>query len=126
MNSTCYFFRSSWVLRTTKKILVLFGLASILSNCTFRSIHQPDLAAPDSSFIVTFLIDREIGRHGEYRDALPYFGVLLPNGWGVDDSLAYQHAGGPGWIRYSIEYSDTMEIIDPAPSGYYWWVVLIP
>ncbi|NQT61323.1 MAG: right-handed parallel beta-helix repeat-containing protein [Candidatus Marinimicrobia bacterium] len=108
----------------TTRMLVLLGLVLFFNNCTFRSIHQPDLAAPDSSITVTIQIQRGIGMHGEGADALPHFGVLLPNGWSVDDSLEYQHAGGPGWIRYSIEYSDTMEIIDPAPSGYYWWVGL--
>ncbi len=106
------------------RVLLLPGVLFVFNNCTFEAIHQPDIADPESSFTVSFQMQKWIGHHGENRSSRPFFGVLLPNGWGVDDSLFYQHGGGPGWVRYSIEYSDTMEIIDPAPSGYFWWVGL--
>lgn len=98
-------------------IVLVFSLF-LLSGCyEFESINQPDYANPNSTFDVPITVKIEEGAH----DITPYFGILLPNGWSVGDSISYS-GSLDGTLIYSSEYSDSMEIKDPAPNGYYWWV----
>ncbi len=62
-----------------------------------------------------------------YYPAIPYFGVLLPNTWTIKSGFEYSHEYNGslkilGKIKYSEDLSYKMNMIDPAPPGYHWWV----
>jgi len=71
-----------------KKLLPLVLISSLLllTGCyEFESINQPDYANPNSTFDVPITVKIE----GGADDITPYFGILLPNGWSVGDSISY-------------------------------------
>jgi len=98
-------------------LVVIFSLLLLTGCYEFESINQPDYANPNSTFDVPITVKIEEGED----DIIPYFGILLPNGWSVGDSISYSGCLD-GTLIYSSEYSDSMENKDPAPDGYYWWV----
>jgi hypothetical protein len=103
-------------LLTYKKLYKLFSISSLLifMNCyQFVSVDQPDLADHNSSFEVPITIN--VSAHDEAGRG--YFGIRLPVGWTVEDSIAYSgiHSG-------TCVYSSWASARMGAPAGYYWWV----
>ena len=99
--------------------ITLMLLSIFLIQCfEFGYIYQPSSTKPNSTFDVAISVKfNAIMGH----DIFPLFGILLPNGWSVGDNIS---SSGSYVVtsNYSKEYSDSMEIVDPAPEGYYWWV----
>lgn len=56
----------------------------------------------------------------------PYFGILLPDDWKVNNTFPYsqpnEQSGIAGKIHFSDKLTTMMQKIDPAPNGYCWWV----
>jgi len=50
-----------------------------------------------------------------------YFGIMLPRGWTVSDSISFQ-GDMEGKFIYSDKRTQEMQKIDPARHGFYWWV----
>ena len=50
-----------------------------------------------------------------------YFGIMLPLGWAVSDSISFQ-GDMKGKFIYSDKRTQEMQKIDPARHGFYWWV----
>jgi len=92
----------------------VFTIFLLISCWDFLSIDQPDLADPNSTFdvpITVSLTPEEEGGRG-------YFGIRLPIGWTVEDSISYTGIYN-GTFIYSSEQSDSMEVFDSVPNGYY-------
>ena len=97
--------------------LLLSMLLIITCNYFFQSIEQPLSADPNSLFEAQIVVRLE----AENQGGIPYFGICLPIGWSVMDSISYSGSFN-GILIYSKELSDTMEAKDEAPDGYYWWI----
>lgn len=57
----------------------------------------------------------------------PYFGMVVPLGWTVNDNIVYTRtynniSSKIGTMSFDEELKQKMEILDPAPDGYTWWV----
>ncbi|MFC2088855.1 T9SS type A sorting domain-containing protein [Calditrichota bacterium] len=102
-----------------KKIIAVFIFVLLFITCNyfFESVNQPDLATPNSTFDVEVVVRLE----DENKGGLPYFGIRLPTGWTVKDSIQYSGILS-GTLVYSAAMSDSMEIGHQSPPGYYWWV----
>ncbi|MHA2030407.1 MAG: hypothetical protein ACW99Q_13530, partial [Candidatus Kariarchaeaceae archaeon] len=74
---------------------------------------QPDIADLNSHFEV--FITTRLGTEENT------FGILLPIGWTVKDSIQWNGTNMGSW-QYSKTLSDSVEKVEPAPNGYYWWV----
>jgi predicted outer membrane repeat protein len=98
-------------------LLVFFFLFFITCNYHFDSVNQPNAADPNSTFEVQITVRLE----AEDRGGIPYFGIRLPVGWTIMDNISYTGVLS-GTLVYSAEMSDSMEIVDNPPEGYYWWV----
>ena len=109
--------KSLWIKRKGLLFLPLLMLLSITCNYFFQSVEQPFSADPYSTFEVKIAVSLE----AEERGGIPYFGICLPNGWTVKDSISYSGALS-GRLIYSKEMSDSMETINNTADGYYWWV----
>ena len=100
--------------------ITLILLSIILTQCfEFETINQPSYSNPNTAFYVAISVklDQDISQ------MTPLFGILLPNGWSVKDDISCS-GSYEGTLNYSKEYSDSMEIVDPAPDAYYWWVCI--
>ncbi|KAF5422965.1 MAG: hypothetical protein C5S45_01605 [Candidatus Methanocomedens sp.] len=151
---------------TTKKNKTLFtqltwlGVLAVsvvlFATCyEWTTIGQPTEAYTNSSFEVPIVLGVAEGSEGNFNEIslndYGCFGIMLPEGWTVDDSIAYSVKGvyinepiGPfddtGWIIYDVVYAQMYE--DSAatdyesrpingwkgnvsnydtPDGYYWW-----
>ena len=107
------------VLFKNKMFILLIFLFLFLITCKyyFDSVNQPDLVNHNSTFEVQITVRLE----AEDKGGIPYFGIRLPNGWTVKDSISYNGILS-GTFFYSAAMSDSMEIVDNSPAGYYWWV----
>jgi len=103
-----------------RNIIFILAFLILLIGCwEFLSINQPNIAEPSSSFEVPIniaLTPEEEGGRG-------YFGIRLPIGWTVKDSITYTGVLN-GTFIYSSELSDSMETYEPSPVGYYWWIFM--
>ncbi len=91
----------------------------ILTGCyEFDFVNQPFTADPNSSFEVQISVIKE-----NTADSIVYFGVLLPVGWTIPDSILYTNSttNESAYVVYSDSLSQQMSIIDPN-LNYYWWV----
>jgi predicted outer membrane repeat protein len=92
----------------------------MLSACfQFDWVIQPNSAQLNSSFDVEVSVTTDDGNGNSF---IPYFGILLPEGWTVDDSIDFIYDTIPGILVYNDSLSLEMDTIDQAPDGYYWWV----
>jgi hypothetical protein len=114
---------------------VLAASIILFATCyEWALIGQPTEATSNSSIDVPIVIKQDgEGDFAHDLDDLGCFGVLLPDGWTVDDSIEYSVKGvyqnepvGPyndtGWVIHSMDQSQMYEdSVGPAPEGYYWW-----
>ena len=101
-------------------IAALFILILTRSCFEFRLINQPLNANPNSSFEVDIILEASSYDWGGRL----YFGINLPDGWTVDDSIFYVHEYGliEGVFTYSPEYTEIMNLGEEVKEGYHWWV----
>lgn len=119
-------------------ILALIGILFVTSvlfiGCyKFRSINQPSEGYTNSYFDVPIVAQRDddpglddVSWESAGAD-IGLFGVMIPDGWEVNDSIAYtiisKDAGlnNEGFLVYNEDHSNTLRDSIPAPSGYHWW-----
>lgn len=97
----------------------------------WRNIIQPESATINSYFDV-FLSAHDDGNpdndwtNPDLHD-LGLFGVMIPDGWNVQDSIPFTIVctdpsyTNSGILVYSLARSVTLEDSIPSPSGYFWW-----
>ncbi len=107
------------IMKTILRIFlpIIFLIFLLISCYEFLSIDQPEFADPNSTFevpITVALTPEEEGGRG-------YFGIRLPIGWTVEDSISYSGVHN-GTFIYSSAASASMDSLSNAPNGYYWCV----
>jgi len=112
-------------------VVMLFSTLFWVGCYEWRNIIQPDTATVNSYFDV-FLSAQDDGNPDNdwtNPDLIDYglLGILLPNGWTVQDSVHYSIVctdpsyNNSGILLYSEARSQTLNDSIPAPPGYYWW-----
>nr|WP_321412236.1 T9SS type A sorting domain-containing protein [uncultured Carboxylicivirga sp.] len=120
--------------KTLKKITIIFLLTLVMASCyVIRVIYQPKTVEPNSTFDVTLVVEMQDGQTVNEPDKLARIGILIPDGWTVQEPItAYKVAkegttgtNDEGTIRYSQAQVDGIEALDEgayaAPEGYHWW-----
>ena len=95
----------------------VFTIFLLISCWSFLSIDQPDLADPNSTFDVPITV----ALTPEDGSGRGYFGIRLPIGWTVQDSISFTGVLN-GIFVYSSQLSDSMELFENSPNGYHWWI----
>jgi predicted outer membrane repeat protein len=107
--------KSAW----TGCLALLTTLLFIAGCFGFDYVNQPGSAQPDSSFVVQISASTTVGDGNPY---IPYFGIMLPVGWTLEDSIGYTCDSLEGTFVYSDSISIEMENMYSPPDNYYWWV----
>ncbi len=115
-----------------KSKLAIFSLLLLMAGCyQLNYIIHPDAAETNSSFDVTIGLKQQDG--GDYTgDSVALtdtamLGILIPNGWTVNDSIHYFKTADSaqynydGYIVKNDWYVPQLEDSIPAPDNYYWW-----
>jgi hypothetical protein len=112
----------------------LFVISVFFIGCyQFRSINQPSEGYTNSYFDVPIVAERDndpgLG-DPEWANELKnigLFGVMVPNGWTVDDNIPYTiiskdpSLNNTGFLVYSFSHTKTLQDSIPALTGYHWW-----
>jgi hypothetical protein len=113
---------------------LLFILAVLFISCyKFRSINQPTDGFTNSYFDVPIVCQRDddpgLG-DDEWANTLQnigLFGVMVPDGWSVDDSIPYTiiskdpSLNNTGYLIHNLAHSKTLKDSIPPLTGYHWW-----
>ena len=94
-------------------------------------INQPE-SAPINSYFDVFLSAHDDGNPdndwtNEDLHDLGLFGVMIPDGWSVKDSIPFTiictdpSFNNSGILIYSAARSQTLQDSIPPPDGYFWW-----
>jgi hypothetical protein len=113
---------------------VLFVTSVLFIGCyKFRSINQPTEGYTDSYFDVPIVVQRDDdpslddGMWASAGADIGLFGVMVPDGWTVDDNIPYSivskdpSKSNTGILIYDAAHSKTLQDTLPAPAGYHWW-----
>jgi hypothetical protein len=112
----------------------LFVISMVLVGCyEFRKINQPSEGLSNSYFDVPIIAQRDKDPgldDNSWTGSLQstgLFGVMIPDGWTVDDNIPYtivsKGAGlnNSGFLVYDPAHSKTLQDSLPAIAGYHWW-----
>jgi hypothetical protein len=119
-------------------VLTLAGLLFLISvlviGCyQFRSINQPGTGHTNSYFDVPIVAERDNDpglTEDDWANILRnigLFGVMIPDGWTVDDSIPYTIISknatltNSGFLVYNAAHTQTLQDTIPAIPGYHWW-----
>ncbi|NQV02236.1 MAG: T9SS type A sorting domain-containing protein [Bacteroidia bacterium] len=117
---------------TRGSLIVILSAALFFVGCyEWRNIFQPETVAINSFFDVWLSAQDDGNPDNDWTNPdlhdIGLFGVMLPIGWDVQDSVTYfiktTEAGydNNGILLYNAAHSQTLtDSIPPAP-GYYWW-----
>jgi len=113
---------------------ILFVTSILFIGCyKFRSVNQPSTGFTNSYFDVPIIAGRDADpglTDTEWDQAgsdYGLFGVMLPNGWTVNDSIAFTIVSknatltNTGFLVYNAGHSKTLQDSIPAIAGYHWW-----
>lgn len=115
-----------------KSLLFTFvAVFLILAGCyEFKFILQPSTAETNSSFLVKITLQRPASEDPSTDDIFgyAYLGIILPDGWTVQDSIEFNKAGQTedqavkDTLVFNADHvavleADTMTV----PEGYHWW-----
>jgi hypothetical protein len=113
---------------------ILFVTSLFFVGCyKFRSINQPSEGYTNSYFDVPIVAQRDDDpglTDTEWANVLQntgLFGVMLPDGWIVEDSIAYTiiskdpSLNNSGYLVYNDAHTLTLQDSIPAIAGYHWW-----
>jgi len=113
---------------------LLFLISVLLIGCyQFRSINQPGTGYTNSFFDVPIVAERDEDpglTEDDWANVLRnigLFGVMIPDGWTVDDSIPYTiisknaALSNTGFLVYDAAHSQTLQDTIPALPGYHWW-----
>jgi len=113
---------------------IIFVISILFIGCyQFRSINQPSTGFTNSYFDVPIVAERDedpgLGED-EWANTLRnigLFGVMIPNGWTVDNSIPYTiiskdpALNNTGFLVYDLAHTKTLQDSIPALPGYHWW-----
>ncbi|MFA5419547.1 MAG: hypothetical protein WC341_13940 [Bacteroidales bacterium] len=112
-------------------VVFLFSTLFFVGCYEWGNIIQPTSATINSYFDVTLNAQDDGNPDNDWTntDLIDYglFGVMLPEGWNVKDSIAFNIVctdssyDNSGILVHSEAHSQTLEDYVPAPNGYYWW-----
>jgi hypothetical protein len=117
----------------TKGLVIVFLFSSLFFvGCyEWASIFQPSSTTINSYFNVTLTAQDDGNPDNDWTnpDLIDYglFGVMIPDGWDVQDSIAFNITcsdpsyNNSGILVYNAAHSQTLEDSIPSPNGYYWW-----
>jgi len=113
---------------------ILFVVSVVFIGCyQFRSINQPSTGYTNSYFDVPIVAERDEDpglTEDDWANTLRnigLFGVMVPNGWTVDNNIPYTiisknpALSNSGLLVYSFAHSKTLQDSIPALPGYHWW-----
>ncbi len=113
---------------------ILFMISVLLIGCyQFRWILQPSTGFTNSFFDVPIIGERDNDpglTEDDWANTLRnigLFGVMVPDGWTVDDSIPYTiisknaALSNSGFLVYNAAHSQTLQDTIPALPGYHWW-----
>lgn len=113
---------------------ILFVTSLFFVGCyKFRSINQPSEGYTNSYFDVPIVAQRDDDpglTDTDWENVLQntgLFGVMLPDGWTVEDSIAYTiiskdpSLNNSGYLVYNDVHTLTLQDSLPAIAGYHWW-----
>lgn len=113
---------------------ILFVTALFFIGCyEFRSINQPSEGFTNSYFDVPIVAQRDADpglADADWANVLQntgLFGVMLPDGWTVDDNIAYKIVSkdhllnNSGVLVYDAGHTKKLQDSIPAIAGYHWW-----
>ncbi len=113
---------------------ILFVTSLFFIGCyKFRSINQPSEGYTNSYFDVPIVAQRDDDpglTDTEWANVLQntgLFGVMLPDGWTVDDNIAYTiiskdpTLNNSGLLVYDAAHTQKLQDSLPAIAGYHWW-----
>jgi hypothetical protein len=113
---------------------VLFMISALIIGCyQFRTINQPATGYTNSYFDVPIVAERDNDPNLTEDDwantlrNIGLFGVMIPDGWTVDDSIPYTiisknaSLSNSGFLVYDAAHSQTLQDTIPALPGYHWW-----
>jgi len=129
-------------------LLVMFGLLVVFGCYEFKLVDQPTEGYINSTFDVNIVMTADEDpdndftiEDGDLADNKGLFGVLLPEGWTITDSLAVRVESADSalnadgiWVQATVDHSgdyifaynedQTLMLNDSTPeppAGYYWW-----
>ncbi|MEI7500524.1 MAG: T9SS type A sorting domain-containing protein [Bacteroidota bacterium] len=113
---------------------ILFFISVLLIGCyQFRSINQPSAGYTNSYFDVPIVAERDNDpglTEADWANTLRnigLFGVMIPDGWTVDDSIEYTIISknpllsNTGFLVHNDAHTQTLQDTIPALPGYHWW-----
>lgn len=110
--------------------IFLFSALFFVGCYEFRNIIQPETATINSYFDV-FISAQDDGAGNDWTNEdlvnIGLFGVMIPDGWSVQDSIEYsivcteEGYSNDGILVYDAIYSQTLEDSIPSADGYFWW-----
>jgi hypothetical protein len=110
--------------------VIILVLGTILYGCyVIREIRQPTVGDPNSSFAVDIVLDPNPGDDytGGSLKGVGLFGVLLPQGWTIEDNIEYhlvsenEQYTTSGTLSFNADQGAALTAKVAPPSGYYWW-----
>lgn len=110
--------------------VLLLGVVFIAGCYEFSSIGQPVIGYTNSTFDVPLVVHEDDGENDWTVPDLQnigIFGVMIPEGWTVEDSIYYQivstdeEINNDGYLVYDVEYSQMLEDSVGSDAGYFWW-----
>ena len=116
-------------------VSTLFVISMVLVGCyEFRAINQPSEGLSNSYFDVPIIAqrDKDPGLDDTYWTGstladIGLFGVMLPDGWTIDNNIPYtivsknNAKSNSGILVYDAAHSAKLEASYPAIAGYHWW-----
>jgi predicted outer membrane repeat protein len=105
------------MMKTYVCFFLLISLILFINCYEIESVDQAYSAEPNSTVDVPIIVSI----WEETQNIRPSFGVRLPHGWSVQEPIELSGAV-KRTLHYSPELSDSMQAIDPAAPGYYWWM----
>ena len=127
-------------------VLAMFGLLFVFGCYEFKLVDQPTSAYTNSSFDVNIVMTEDADDSNSWTDEggdltrTGLFGVLLPTGWTIDDSIVvsivaadslfeddvWKHStmdhSADYYLAYNVDQTTMLNDSTPAPpDGYYWW-----
>lgn len=110
--------------------VALFFIVVFFGCYKWKSYTQPTQALPSQVFNAILSIQPGNASDNDYTNKDNHdwglFGVLLPNGWTVDeDEFEFFNNSDSiktsGWVYSDATQTARLQELDPAPLGYHWW-----
>jgi len=129
-------------------LLAMFGLLFVFGCYEFKLVDQPTAGTTNSIFDVNIVLIQDnddfndfTDESGDLGDNKGLFGVLLPTGWTIEDSILMRveaadsilnadsiwvsavsdHSADYYWVYDDTQTTMLNDSTPEPPAGYYWW-----